>query len=161
MAGSIVEISDSSPGVGPDANALPDAGLLAAYRRTRYTAVDGATVATIDAPSPAIDRLLDAHDAASGVFVTAWNPGSARANAAVNRDANVRLAADLSRWRWVPHVGIGDDGWQEEGFFVFDLPEATAVSIAYRYGQVAIVAIDRGGPARLILTGRAPASAQI
>jgi hypothetical protein len=135
----------------------PSPELLAAYRRTRYLAGDGGAFATVGERSGSIDALLEAHGARSGVFVTAWNPGSGVRDAAANRAANARLEADLAPWRHLPHEGVGDGGWREEGFFVLDLPEGTAVDLARRYGQVAIVAVRRGEPARLVLTGVAPA----
>lgn len=133
------------------------ADLLRAYRATRYGVGDGGAFATIDARSPAIDAVLDAHGARSGVFVTAWNPGSSPSDPAANRAAHARLTADLAGWRHLPHVGEGEGDWREEGLFVLDLPETTAVDVARRHGQVAIVIVRRGEPARLVLTGVPPA----
>ena len=113
--------------------------------------------ATVGRRSGSIDALLAAHGARSGVFVTAWNPGSRTQDEAANRAANARLQAELAPWRHLPHEGVGDGGWREEGFFVLDLPEGTAVELARRFGQVAIVAVLRAEPARLAFTGVAPA----
>lgn len=135
----------------------PSPELMGAYRRTRYMAGDGGACATVGERSAAIDALLAAHGARSGVFVTAWNPGSGARDAAANRAANVRLAAELAPWRHLPHEGVGDGGWREEGFFVLDLADDAAVALARRFGQVAIVAVRHGEAARLVLTGVAPA----
>jgi hypothetical protein len=135
----------------------PSPELLDAYRRTRYLAGDGGAFATVGERSASIDALLATHGARSGAFVTAWNPGSGARDAAANHAANARLEADLAPWRHLPHAGVGDGGWREEGFFVLDLPEAAAVERARRFGQVAIVAVRRGEPARLVLSGVAPA----
>jgi hypothetical protein len=138
-------------------DAHPSPELMDAYRRTRYLAGDGGAFATVGRRSGSIDALLAAHGARSGVFVTAWNPGSRTQDEAANRAANARLQAELAPWRHLPHEGVGDGGWREEGFFVLDLPEGTAVELARRFGQVAIVAVLRAEPARLAFTGVAPA----
>jgi len=131
-------------------------GLLAAYRATRYLAgPPGAEAeARIGERSEAIDRLLDAHGAASGVFVTAWNPESRARGEAENRAAHGDLVRRLAAWRSLPHRGVSPDGrWAEEGLFVLDLPEAEALAAARGFGQVAVAAIGRGEPARLLFTG--------
>jgi hypothetical protein len=89
--------------------------------------------------------------------VIVGNPGSRTQDEAANRAANARLQAELAPWRHLPHEGVGDGGWREEGFFVLDLPDGTAVELARRFGQVAIVAVRRAEPARLAFTGVAPA----
>ncbi|HZH27778.1 MAG TPA: DUF3293 domain-containing protein [Azospirillaceae bacterium] len=138
-------------------HALPDQ-LQAAYRGTRYTAGDDATHVRLGERSAAIDAVLDAHNARSGVFITAWNPLSRPTGEADNKAATERLRAALVGWPHLPHRGIGlDPSWTpEEGFFVLDMPEDEAVALAGRFGQVAIVAIRKGEPARLLLTGLVP-----
>jgi hypothetical protein len=138
--------------------AAPSPELVAAYRATRYMAGDGGTFATIGTASAAMDALLDAHGAAWGVFITAWNPGSSPRDAAANRADHARMVDALAGTRHLPHVGVGEGGWREEGFFVLDLPETVAVALARRFGQVAIVIARREEAARLILTGIPPAS---
>src|SRR3546814_20266329 len=57
---------------------FPRAALLAAYRATGYVLSDGeaAPNARIGMASAGLDELLERHEADSGTFVTAWNPGS-------------------------------------------------------------------------------------
>lgn len=134
--------------------------LLAAYRRTRYAVLagDGSVVAAarIGEPSAEVDAVLADHGATTGVFVTAWNPLSEPHDDAVNAEAQARLAADLAAAgvRTLPHAGIGDDpAWApEHGVLALDLPEAEAVRIATAYGQNAVVLVERGRPARLVVT---------
>ena len=134
--------------------------LVAAYRGTRYAVFgpDGGTLAEalIDRHVPEIDALLDAHGARSGVFVTAWNPRSEPTQDEVNADAHARMAMALAGdgLAALPHAGFGEDpSWRaEHGFFVLDLSEEKAVELAVAYAQNAIVVVERGGAARLVLT---------
>jgi len=136
------------------------AQLVEAYRNTRYALLDarGAIVAEarIDHGAPDVDAFLEAHGAASGVFITAWNPRSEATDGPVNDEAHARLVAHLGALGLtvVPHIGFGQDAaWRpEQGLFVLDLAEADAVAIAEAYEQNAIVIIERGRPARLVLT---------
>lgn len=136
-----------------------DATLLAAYRSTSYRVLDGAgrvlAEARVDRASPSVDALLAAHGAGSGVFLSAWNPGSVARPAAANREAHARLLGELDRRgvRYLPHAGVGDDpSWAEDGVFVLDLATDQAVALASAYGQNAIVVVAVGEPAALIFT---------
>jgi hypothetical protein len=107
-------------------------------------------------PAPEIDRLLDRLEAATGAFVTAWNPRSRPASAADNAAAATVLVAEVAArgLRALPHRGVGDDpAWpSEEGLFILDLDEASARALAEAHGQNAIVWIERGGQPRLVET---------
>ncbi|KQX74032.1 MULTISPECIES: DUF3293 domain-containing protein [Aeromicrobium] len=134
--------------------------LIAAYRGTRYAVLgaDGGTVAEalIGRHVPAVDAVLDAHGARSGVFITAWNPRSEPTHDDVNADAHARMAMALASDGLValPHAGFGEDpAWRaEHGFFVLDLPEEQAVALAVAHEQNAVVVVERGEAARLVLT---------
>src|SRR3546814_16614253 len=77
---------------------FPRAALLAAYRATGYVVSDGeaAPNARIGMASAGIDALLERHEADSGTFVTAWNPGSPRRSAAENLAAHRGIAERLA-----------------------------------------------------------------
>ena len=133
-----------------------------AYRTTRYVAVWQGTEyeARVDRPSPAIDQLLVAHGAECGVFITAWNPRSKPRSVEQNRARDADLRAELASRgvAFVDHVGRGVDvDWAEEGAFAFDWPLAEALAVAERFGQNAVVHVERRRPARLVFTrlGRA------
>jgi hypothetical protein len=134
--------------------------LVAAYRGTRYAVldVDGGTLAEarVDQHSPDVDALLAAHGAASGVFITAWNPRSVPTDDEVNAGAHTRLATRLAECGLtaLAHAGFGQDPrWRaEHGFFVLDLSERDALEIAVEFEQNAVVVVERGAPARLVLS---------
>lgn len=136
------------------------ADLVREYERTRYVVLDdlGKARATvgIGETSDEIDAVLADYGAASGVFITAWNPRSEPMDQDSNDEANDRMEADLSDLGCVmlPHIGVGyDPEWEpEHGFFALDLAEQDAVALATAYGQNAIVVIERGGAARLVIT---------
>ncbi|MCD9199993.1 DUF3293 domain-containing protein [Aeromicrobium wangtongii] len=134
--------------------------LLREYERTRYVVLDDLGIARADVGigevSDAIDAILADYGAASGVFITGWNPRSVLLDQDSNDDANARLEVDLDQAGSVilPHIGVGyESEWEpEHGFFALDLAEAEAVELATAYGQNAIVIVERGRPARLVLT---------
>ncbi|AWB93844.1 DUF3293 domain-containing protein [Aeromicrobium chenweiae] len=134
--------------------------LMREYERTRYVVLDdlGTARATvgIGETSAEIDAVLADYGSAGGVFITAWNPRSEPLDQDSNDEANDRMEADLSEIGCVilPHIGVGyDPEWEpEHGFFALDLGEREAVELATAYGQNAIVVIERGGPARLVIT---------
>lgn len=132
--------------------------MRAAYAATDYRVLDGGRwlSARLGRSAPEIERLLTRLGAASGSFVTAWNPRSEPTADAANAAAAARLTAEVHArgWRALPHRGVGDDkDWPaEEGWFVLDLDAATAEALAETYGQNAVVRIERGGPAALIET---------
>ena len=134
--------------------------LLAAYRGTRYAVfgADGGTLAEalIGCHCPDVDTVLEAQGAASGVFITAWNPRSELTLDDVNADAHASMSLVFAERGLValPHAGFGEDpaSRAEHGFFVLDLPEDHAVAVAVTYEQNAVVVVERGEAARLVLT---------
>ena len=136
--------------------------LLQAYHATRYQVVDPAAASPVLAEarignrSPAVDRLLEGHDAGSGVFITAWNPRSQVVPRASNEAAHRRLERTLQELgiRFLAHLGVGaDPTWEpEQGLFALDLPRALALDLAVTFGQNAIVLIAHGQPAELVVT---------
>lgn len=131
--------------------------LREAYERTLYVAMDGKreVVARIGRSNPEIDRLIEARGAAELVFITAWNPRSAKASDAENAAAAMRLKDILADedLDWLPHEGRSPDGdWAEKGFAVFDLPPADALALAEMFGQNAIVWCAYDQPAAVLFT---------
>ena len=96
-----------------------------------------------------MDALLARHQAARAVFVTAWNPFSRRMPAGWNRRMQARLRQLLHRRLCLPAVGaLGR--WHEDHLLVLaELPPL--LRLARQFRQHAVVAIRRGGPARLVL----------
>lgn len=147
---------DSIPPVGVTTQATRD--LLEAYDATKYVAyAEGQAVGVrIGARSAALDAILRRHGAASGTFITAWNPRSRPADRTANEAAAARLAAAVGALGLaaLPHRGVPDHpGWAaEEGLFVLGLAEADAVALAERFEQNAVVRIAPGEAARLLPT---------
>jgi hypothetical protein len=138
--------------------------LLEAYLSTRYLVVEdgasGAVEVMVGSRSPAIDAVLARYGARSGVFITAWNPRSRPRPRSVNEADQRRLEADL-RARAIdclPHRGVAaDPSWESErGVLALDLSVEDALGLAEAYGQNAVVVVDLGEPARLVLTAHMP-----
>lgn len=133
------------------------AALRPVYEATRYLVHHaGRTLAArIGEASPALDALLAAENAASGVFITAANPRSETRSAAENAAANRALAEALDRagCRVLPHEGVAEAGdWREQGFFVLALGADEALRWAERFGQYAVVHCAIGRAAALLFT---------
>ncbi len=132
--------------------------LLGAYRETDYAAWDaaGGAIGRIGQSSADMDALLDRHAAASGMFVTAWNPQSRKLDDAANAAAAAALAREIAArdWRSLPARAVPQRGdWPpEDGVLVLDLDRTTALELAERFGQNAIAQFDRGEPAELVTT---------
>ena len=127
-----------------------------AYETTRFCVEDGARRVCFMAGSRSskLDALLRRHGADHWAFLTAWNPGSVslphNANDTRQRELENQLAAD--GFSLLRGEGRGKDPeWPaEESFLVLGITRRQAVTIARRFGQLAIVAGRRGRPARLV-----------
>jgi hypothetical protein len=131
--------------------------LIAAYRAAVYEIdVDGnALVFHVDEPNPALDDLLRKHGAASGLFITAYNPRSRvqpEEKNAVAHGALISAVREAGR-KYVLARGrdAGDDGPTEAGLFVFDLAREDGIALARRFDQYAIVFVEKGKPPALVL----------
>lgn len=103
---------------------------------------------------PHVDRLLATRGVHCAAFVTAWNPRSRPWSRVANRQANQRLRAaiDRRRHRYLPGEGrpIAGDWGSEASLLVFGLTLRAATSLGRRFGQNAIVYVERGRPTRLV-----------
>lgn len=149
---------------GGDARVPPDGSgqdpLIGSFLQTTYrvnAGPAGAIDIRVGSTCPALDDLLVRHGATGWAFITAWNPMSRPLPQEENRARAAQLAAEL-RGRFVlfDGAGIGDAGdWPpEESLLVLGIDEAEAVAIAIRYRQLAIVAGETGGTARLVRCAR-------
>jgi hypothetical protein len=134
--------------------------LLLEYELTRYQVLTDAgevvAEAVVGRSSADVDRVLAEHGATSGVFITAWNPRSEVTDADRNGQANRRLRGELVDAGIVPlpHRGVGVDlQWEpEQGFLAVGMTAAQAVPVAVAFGQNAVMVVERGEPARLLVT---------
>jgi hypothetical protein len=130
--------------------------LIAAYRAAVYEVdVDGKPMAFhVDEPNPALDEFLAKRGAATGVFVTAYNPRSQVQPEERNAAAHGALIEAVRRAgkQYAPARGrdAKDNGPTEAGLFVLDLSPDDAVALARRFGQYAIVFAAKGRPPALV-----------
>lgn len=85
-------------------------------------------------------------------IITAWNPGLRRPGERENREANERLRAALREGGWTFHPASGHDAdgsHEEPSFAVLRIDARSALDLARRFGQAAIVFWD-GAFARLL-----------
>jgi hypothetical protein len=141
----------------PDRSALD-----AAYRATSFF-VDGPAgrfAVRVGRPCAELDRLLDEQGKATWAYVTAYNPGSSPAPAAANIAAQRELEQAVAEagYPYYRGEGAGDDGtWPPEpSLLVLGVSEAEGSALARRFGQLALVFGERGGPARLVWVGGGP-----
>jgi hypothetical protein len=126
------------------------AGLLAAFRRSSYAA--GGAVARIGRRNRGIDAVLRGLGARQGGFVYAWNPCSRRMPRGWNDRMHARLREAARRLPAIAGWG-GTPGWQERHLLIAADPRRLAV-LARRFRQNAIVVVQAGRPARLVLLRR-------
>jgi hypothetical protein len=121
--------------------------LIRAYTASSYRA--GSVRFGIGRHSLETDALLEALGARQAVLLTAWNPRSTPMPHAWNLRADSTL-----RERLRGHVlldGAGGKGRHEEAQILAVLPVARARVLARRFRQNAVVVLQRGRPARLVL----------
>ena len=126
-----------------------------AYRHTSYRAtLDGECVEIrIGEPCALLDRALRSRGERTWAFVTASNPHATPLAAAENASRHADLVRALADYACFEGEGAGDDAaWPpERSLLVVGISEATALRIARRFEQEAIVAGVLGEPARLVL----------
>ena len=116
------------------------------YRASCYFA--GAHAARIGQRAPALDVLLKGWRVREGVFIAAGNPFSRRMAAGWNARRHASLRERLRRLPYVEGKG-GAKRWWEAHCFI-GISAARGIGLALLFRQNAMVALRRGGRARLI-----------
>lgn len=134
-----------------------DDALREAYRRTEYRVTDAgyAFVLRIGEPSSALRECHADCGVTCSTFITAWNPLSTPTPREQNEAAMARLEEALAAMgcRWLRGEGIdpGGDWPGEPSLLVPGLDEATAVALAQRFAQHAIVWSGADATPRLVV----------
>ncbi len=135
--------------------------IVAAYRNADYVVLPGNSELhfRVGTPSAELDALLAERGATAAAFLTAANPHSERRSAEENRAAAAELERALgdayySRFRAEGRVPTAR--WPTEpGVLVLGIPRAAAEALGRRFGQNAILYMERGSAAELVLlTGK-------
>lgn len=138
-------------------NSVIDKKLIVSYSRTQYWVSIGCekVMVCIDHYSEQVKSLLTQSEVSCAAIVTAYNPCSQLNNENENRLANELLRNFLVRnhYRFLESLNVDPTQiWPpEKSFFVFDLGLHAAQNIGRQFGQNAIVWVDQGATARLIL----------
>lgn len=128
--------------------------LLALYRSAGYAVrLPGGRRAALGVDALPPTTLVQWLSGATGVLLTACNPGSRPLPAAENRRRLRRLHADLiaAGARLLPAAGYGPS-WREASLFAADVPLTRIDALAERYGQNAILIVEAERPVRLRVT---------
>jgi Protein of unknown function (DUF3293) len=128
-----------------------------AYEKTDYC-VDGGgrrpVCFRIGGASARLDALLARYGSPRWAFMTAWNPASKPLPREENDRRQTELIAQLTvaGYRCLRAEGRNADApWPpEESVLALDIPKGVARRIGHQYGQLAIVAGERGSPAQLV-----------
>ncbi|MBS0374210.1 MAG: DUF3293 domain-containing protein [Proteobacteria bacterium] len=130
--------------------------LIAAYRGAQY-AVEAppAFVLRVGRPSSDLDARQRRHGVRCSAFLTAANPASRAAAAAVNAAAHRRLLERLAieGWTTLPGRGIDPGGnWPDEAsLLALGLPQTRAIELAREFGQAALLVAGEDAVPRLLL----------
>jgi hypothetical protein len=131
------------------------AKLDAAYHATTYLIrpSSGKLPLRINEPSAALASLLERSKCEHWAFISAANPGSQRLTEAANANRHRQLLALIGD-------GVPDaPGWPiEPGFFICGVTLEKALEIGRQFGQIAIVAGQRGSPPKLYYCVERPAA---
>ncbi|MFT7126920.1 MAG: hypothetical protein ACI9HX_000597 [Pseudoalteromonas tetraodonis] len=129
--------------------------LLEAYRQTVYRCEDLPIELTVSALSADADQLMSDIGVRRITVITAWNPESVLLDASDNYAWNqqLRLRIELLRKPFWEGVNLATDGsWPaEESFWVADLSSFERDELAREYKQNAVVEIEKGDIAKLVL----------
>lgn len=120
--------------------------LLRAYRASGYRAAGHE--ARIGQYAPGLDALLRSWRVREGVFVAAGNPFSRRMPEGWNARRHKALRERLRALPYVEGKGGAKRWWEAHCFIGMDVRRGAV--LARRFRQQAMVALRRGGRARLI-----------
>jgi hypothetical protein len=134
------------------------AGELACWRsfqRTQFCVMDGGRTICFMAGSRSrrLEALLERHAASRWAFMTAWNPAPRTLTKEQNDSRQRELRRELEGRRLRSLEGVGralDGSWEEASLLVLGISRPSAVALARKYGQLAIVAGERGGRSELV-----------
>ena len=134
----------------------PSPELLEAYRRTKFIVdqPDGETIIRHGECNRDIDKMLSEHTIRSGTFITAYNPHSQRLSDDENHNRNLALIADIEKqgFPYFKGRGVGAKDWPaEESLFVLGVTRDLASMLGRKYGQLAIVWVEAGRAAEIVL----------
>jgi hypothetical protein len=131
--------------------------LVSAYRATDYVAQGhGCTaVVRVGQQSLVVDALLARMHVRSGAFITAWNPFSKSLSVGTNeyRDRELKRYLNVHGFAFVEGEGRGTtEEWPpESSVLAFGISRTRACAIGRRYQQNAVVFVQRGRPAELVM----------
>ena len=132
----------------------PPGDLDAAYRATAYTVrtPEGTFTLRVGQTSAELECILASRGCKTWAFVTAYNPGSVLVSAAENEARQRELRAEVAQ---IGHLffegtGVGAEWPPEPSLLVIGMDEAGAAALGHRFGQMAVVVGEYGGPARLL-----------
>ena len=129
--------------------------LLEAYRDSDYVVfADPELVLRIGEPSARLDHILEVHGAECAAFVTAANPRSEKRTAAQNAEAMAALDGMLAAAGYPRYPGEGrasDGSWREPSVLAVGIYRENAAALGKLFGQNALVFIEKGRAAELIL----------
>ena len=133
--------------------------LEAAYRATTYRVFlpGGGCDLRIGVVSETLRCWLETAGALHFAILTAYNPGSCPVADAENSARQAQLECALLEQGYEAYAGqnlADDEQWPvEESCFIPDMPEDTALPLAARYGQCAVVCGGADGRPDLFWTG--------
>jgi len=130
--------------------------LLDAYKRTKFIVdqPDGEIIIRHGRRNHDIDKMLSKHAVRSGTFITAHNPHPQRLSDDENHNRHLSLIADIEKqgFPYFTGRGIGADNWPaEESLFVLGMNRDPASMLGRKYGQLAIVWVETGRAAEVVL----------
>ena len=134
--------------------------LAEAFLATTYVIRTGAAELFVrpNQKSTDIDRLLSRLKARTAVFITAWNPYSRSLSRMANSDRHRRLKLLMRRrrLRFLEGEGRGEIGdWPpEESLFVVGVSREMANALGREWHQNAIVFVELGRTAELVMLRR-------
>ncbi|NVO58227.1 DUF3293 domain-containing protein [Rhodobacteraceae bacterium B1Z28] len=118
----------------------------AGYRTATYEvfASEGTFLLELGKPNPALEALLDLHNADHAAFITASNPGARKLTDEENRirAAELHRECTMRRYHLLPGRGGAPDWGWEESLLVLGITEADALMLGQQFGQDAVLVTD-------------------